>query len=83
MVCAAGDLPTVRAAAPGLLTVVPGIRLAGAPVHDQGRAATPEAAVAAGAGLLVVGRAVTGAGDPEAVAARLAWLVNGARPGSR
>lgn len=70
VVCAAGDLAAVRATT-DLLCVVPGIRPAGGPVHDQGRAATAEAAVAAGAGLLVVGRAVTEAADPEAAAARL------------
>jgi orotidine-5'-phosphate decarboxylase len=68
LVCAAGDLPTVRKAAPGLLTVVPGIRPSGVEAHDQGRAATPTYALNNGADLLVVGRAVTAASDPEAAA---------------
>lgn len=71
-VCAVADLPTVRAAAPGLRTVVPGIRPAGSPADDQGRPATASAAAAAGADLLVVGRAVTGAPDPLAAARRIA-----------
>ena len=72
LVCAAADLAVTRKAAPGLVTVVPGIRPSGAPTDDQARAATPGAAIAAGADLLVIGRAVTGASDPEAVAADVA-----------
>jgi orotidine-5'-phosphate decarboxylase len=53
---------------PRLLAAVPGIRPAGVPAHDQARAATPREALAAGADLLVVGRAVTRAADPAAVA---------------
>ncbi|HVC26318.1 MAG TPA: orotidine-5'-phosphate decarboxylase [Acidimicrobiales bacterium] len=71
VVCAATDLAVVRAAAPGLLAVVPGTRPAGAPAHDQARVATPADALAAGAGLLVVGRVVTRAGDPERAAEEL------------
>ena len=65
-VCAAADLAQAKAAAPGLLAVVPGIRLAGQGADDQSRAATPAAAARAGADLLVIGRAVTEAADPEA-----------------
>ena len=72
VVCAAADLPVVRAQAPGLMTAVPGIRLAGSPHEDQARAAGPFAAVSAGADLLVVGRTVTSSGTPELAAARLA-----------
>ena len=54
-----------------LLAVVPGIRLPGGATHDQARVATPAEAIAAGADLLVVGRAVTGAPDPETAAAVL------------
>ena len=72
LVCAAADLAVTRRAAPGLLTVVPGIRPSGAAHDDQARAATPGAAIAAGADILVVGRAVTKAPDPERVAAAVA-----------
>jgi orotidine-5'-phosphate decarboxylase len=72
VVCAAADLPVVRSRAPGLLTVVPGIRLAGSPHEDQARAAGPFAAVRSGADLLVVGRTVTSSGAPELAAERLA-----------
>ncbi|SRR5579875_78528 len=71
VVCAAADLSVVRAVAPELLAAVPGVRPAGAPAHDQVRVATPAEALRAGADLLVVGRAVTAAPDPEVVAAEL------------
>ncbi|HXQ90743.1 MAG TPA: orotidine-5'-phosphate decarboxylase [Acidimicrobiales bacterium] len=69
LVCAAADLGVTRRAAPGLVTVVPGIRPAGTSSDDQARASTPAGAIAAGADILVIGRAVTAAGDPEAMAA--------------
>jgi len=76
VVCAASDVAAVKQLAPGLLAVVPGIRPLGVPADDQGRAATPAAALAAGADVLVVGRAVTAAADrPAAAAALVAELV--------
>ncbi len=72
VVCAAEDVGTAKRLAPELLAVVPGIRPAGAARDDQARAATPHAALSAGADLLVVGRAVTAADDPEAAAEALA-----------
>jgi orotidine-5'-phosphate decarboxylase len=50
------------------LTVVPGIRPADSATQDQKRVATPEAALEAGADILVIGRAITGAADPAAAA---------------
>ena len=69
VVCAATDLGVVRAAARGLITVVPGTRPPGAALDDQARVATPAEAIAAGADVLVVGRVVTAAADPIAAAA--------------
>jgi orotidine-5'-phosphate decarboxylase len=69
VVCSAPDLPVVRSLAPSLFTVVPGIRPEGASNDDQARVATPRAAREAGADLLVIGRPVTQAPDPEAAAA--------------
>jgi len=75
LVLAAEDLQTARELAPRLTRVVPGIRISGGPRHDQARAATPQEAVANGADLLVIGRAVTKAEDPEAAAAAIAAAV--------
>jgi orotidine-5'-phosphate decarboxylase len=67
VVCSAADVSGIRAVCgPEFFTVVPGIRPAGADAGDQRRVGTPGAAVAAGADLLVVGRPVTAAADPEA-----------------
>lgn len=71
VVCAAADVPAIRAVAPDLLCVTPGIRPAGVDRHDQGRATTPAGAIGAGADILVVGRAVTGADDRAAAAAAI------------
>lgn len=78
IVCAAADLHDARQLAPRLTTVVPGIRPAGSPTHDQARAATPAEAIAAGADLLVIGRAVTEADDPRAAAEAICDEVAGA-----
>lgn len=71
VVCAAGDLATIAAAAPGLLRVVPGIRPPDAAADDQARVATPQMALAAGADILVIGRPVTAAVEPAVAAAAL------------
>jgi orotidine-5'-phosphate decarboxylase len=69
LVCAAAEVTDAKVLAPSLVCVVPGIRPAGTPSHDQARAATPGEAIARGADLLVVGRAVTRADDPVEAAA--------------
>jgi orotidine-5'-phosphate decarboxylase len=62
----------VRAAAgPGFAIVTPGIRLAGEAPGDQARVATPQAAIAAGADYLVVGRSIAAAADPLQAAERV------------
>jgi orotidine-5'-phosphate decarboxylase len=71
-VCSAGDVRDAKRLAPRLLAVVAGIRPEGTPAHDQAAPATPSGALAAGADILVVGRAVTAADDPAAAAAALA-----------
>lgn len=69
VVCSPHDIVGIRhATSPGFITVVPGIRPADAGAQDQKRVATPEAALAAGADILVIGRAITGAADPARAA---------------
>jgi len=72
IVCSPLDLAGVRNALPrSFLTVVPGIRPADTAANDQKRIATPAAAMAAGADIMVIGRAITGAGDPASAAAAI------------
>ena len=72
VVCSALEAEALRAVLPasfGLVT--PGIRPAGAGDDDQRRRATPEAAIAAGATWLVVGRPITRAPDPDQAVSRI------------
>jgi orotidine-5'-phosphate decarboxylase len=67
VVCSAHEAAALRAACGGKFKLVtPGIRPAGAALNDQARVMTPEAAIAAGADYLVIGRPITGAADPLA-----------------
>lgn len=67
VVCSPQEVALVRGVVgSGSRIVVPGIRREADPLGDQVRVATPEAAVAAGATHLVVGRPITEAKDPSA-----------------
>lgn len=69
VVCSAAEIAALRRAQGSDFTlVVPGIRPAGTALGDQKRVMTPAAAMAAGAGILVVGRPITEAADPAAAA---------------
>jgi orotidine-5'-phosphate decarboxylase len=69
VVCSPHDIVGIKHATHrGFMTVVPGIRPAETGAQDQKRIATPEAARAAGADILVIGRAITGAADPAKAA---------------
>lgn len=72
VVCAADDLRQVHQLAPRMATIVPGIRPGSVPLNDQARSATPAEAIAAGASVLVIGRAVTQAPNRVEAAARIA-----------
>lgn len=72
IVCSPHEVAAVKAAWPDGLFVVPGVRPAGSDVGDQKRVMTPAAALAAGAGVLVIGRPITSAADPAAAAAAIA-----------
>ena len=69
VVCSPHDLVGIRnSCGNDFLTVVPGIRPQGSDAQDQKRIATPKTAIEAGADILVIGRAITGADDPAGAA---------------
>jgi orotidine-5'-phosphate decarboxylase len=72
LVCSPQEVAQVKAQS-GLVTVVPGVRPAGAALGDQKRVATPASTIAAGADYLVIGRPIRDAAKPaEAFAAVVA-----------
>jgi orotidine-5'-phosphate decarboxylase len=75
VICAGTDVQLVKELAPRLKAVVPGTRPVGAATHDQARVTTPHDAIAAGADLLVIGRAVTHADDPVRAAQALVGAI--------
>jgi orotidine-5'-phosphate decarboxylase len=73
IVCSPQEVAAIRAAVPADVTLItPGVRPAGASLDDQKRVATPAQAIADGADLLVIGRPITGAGDPGDAARAIA-----------
>jgi orotidine-5'-phosphate decarboxylase len=74
------EVETIRAlVGPDMSLVTPGIRPAGAAVGDQKRIMTPALAIAGGADHLVVGRPVTEAADPAAIAEQIVADIASAR----
>lgn len=71
LVCSGHEVASLRAAWPGALLVVPGIRPTGAAPGDQRRTLTPAEACSRGASLLVVGRPIWRAADPVAALAEI------------
>ena len=72
VVCSGEEVAGVRAQWPNGCLVVPGVRPVGGATADQKRVMTPRAALDAGASLLVVGRPITAAEDPDAAARAIA-----------
>jgi orotidine-5'-phosphate decarboxylase len=72
VVCSGNEVAAGRAAWPEGFFVVPGVRLAGGKTADQKRIITPSAAIDAGASIIVVGRPITEADDPDAAARAIA-----------
>ena len=69
-----------KATGPDFVIVTPGVRPQGSEVHDQARAVTPRAAIAAGADYLVVGRPITRASDPRDAADSIVGEIAAALP---
>jgi orotidine-5'-phosphate decarboxylase len=69
VVCSGNEVAAAKKLWPDGFFVVPGVRPADGPVGDQKRVMTPRKALDAGASILVVGRPITQAADPD-VAAR-------------
>jgi orotidine-5'-phosphate decarboxylase len=65
IVCSGAEVGEARAIWPDGFFVVPGVRPAGVEIGDQKRIVTPAQAVANGASVVVIGRAVTSAPDPH------------------
>lgn len=80
VVCSPRELAAVRAAAPLLQCVTPGVRPTWASVagDDQQRTATVTEAIRAGASHLVVGRPIRDAADPSEAARRVVEEILGA-----
>jgi orotidine-5'-phosphate decarboxylase len=68
LVCSGGEVGAAKRLWPDGFFVVPGVRPAGGTSGDQKRVVTPRAALDAGAAILVVGRPITDAADPDQAA---------------
>jgi len=72
VVCSGGEVAAAKKAWPDGFFVVPGVRPACASAGDQKRVVTPRQALDAGASILVVGRPITQAADPDQAARAIA-----------
>lgn len=69
VVCSGNEVAAAKKLWPGGFFVVPGVRPDESQIGDQKRVMTPRKALDAGASILVIGRPITAAADPD-VAAR-------------
>ncbi|UYY58986.1 orotidine-5'-phosphate decarboxylase [Sphingomonas sp. S2-65] len=72
IVCSGEEVAAVKAIWPDGFFVVPGVRPADGVAGDQKRVVTPRAALDSGASILVVGRPITQAEDPDQAARDIA-----------
>jgi orotidine-5'-phosphate decarboxylase len=72
VVCSGAEVAAAKKAWPDGFFVVPGVRPANASAGDQKRVVTPRQALDAGASILVIGRPITLAEDPDAAARAIA-----------
>ena len=68
IVCSGAEVAAARRSWPGGFFVVPGLRLPDGDIGDQKRMVTPADAKRAGASVLVIGRPITDADDPDQAA---------------
>ena len=68
IVCSGAEVAHARKLWPAGFLVVPGVRPVGASKGDQKRAVTPREALDAGASILVIGRPITQASEPDQAA---------------
>lgn len=68
VVCSGNEVAAARKLWPDGFFVVPGVRPSGGASGDQKRVMTPRKALDAGASILVIGRPITQAEDPDAAA---------------
>lgn len=72
IVCSPQEVAAVRSAVPSeIVLITPGVRPEMSSAHDQKRVSTPEAALKAGADLLVIGRSITASADVASAARRI------------
>ena len=64
IVCSGAEVAQAKSLWPDGFFVVPGVRPVGADTGDQKRVVTPAEALARGASVVVIGRAITGSADP-------------------
>ncbi len=72
IVCSGAEVAAARRLWPKGFLVVPGVRPEGSGTGDQKRVMTPRQAADAGASILVIGRPITRAPDPDAAARAIA-----------
>ena len=72
VVCSGAEVAAARRLWPKGFFVVPGVRPPGGATGDQKRVMTPRQAIDAGASILVIGRPITRADDPDAAARAIA-----------